>query len=128
MNSKKRSVVITSALRSAIGSFNGSLKNMQAHDIGSIVIKETIKKSNLKFNDIDDLIMGQVLTAGSGQNPARQAGIKAGLPVEKPACVINQVCGSGLRSIANGYQSIISNDAKILKKFRWNGYKNFSHY
>ena len=114
MNLKKRSVVITSALRSAIGSFNGSLKNMQAHDIGSIVIKETIKKSNLKFNDIDDLIMGQVLTAGVGQNPARQAGIKAGLPVEKPAYVINQVCGSGLRSIAAGYQSIISNDAKII--------------
>jgi len=114
MNSKKRSVVITSALRSAIGSFNGSLKNMQAHDIGSIVIKETIKKSNLKFNDIDDLIMGQVLTAGVGQNPARQAGIKAGLPIEKPAYVINQVCGSGLRSIAAGYQSIISNDAKII--------------
>ena len=114
MNSKKKGVVITSALRSAIGSFNGSLKNMQAHDIGSIVIKEAIKKSNLKHDDIDDLIMGQVLTAGVGQNPARQAGIKAGLPIEKPAYVVNQVCGSGLRSIANGYQSIISNEAKIV--------------
>jgi len=114
MNSKKKGVVITSALRSAIGSFNGSLKHMQAHDIGSIVIKESIKKSNLKFDDIDDLIMGQVLTAGVGQNSARQAGIKAGLPIEKPAYVINQVCGSGLRSIAAGYQSIISNDAKIV--------------
>jgi len=114
MNLKKKSVVITSALRSAIGSFNGSLKNMQSHDIGSIVIKEVIKKSKLKFEDIDDLIMGQVLTAGTGQNPARQAGIKAGLPIEKPAHIVNQVCGSGLRSIANGYQSIISNDAKIV--------------
>jgi len=78
------------------------------------VIKEVIKKSKLKFEDIDDLIMGQVLTAGTGQNPARQAGIKAGLPIEKPAHIVNQVCGSGLRSIANGYQSIISNDAKIV--------------
>ena len=114
MNSKKKSVVITSALRTAIGAFNGSLKKMQAHDLGSIVIKEAIKKSNLKSDDIDDLIIGQVLTAGTGQNPARQAGIKAGLPNEKPAHIINQVCGSGLRSIAAGYQSIISNDAKII--------------
>jgi len=114
MNSKKKNVVITSALRTAIGTFNGSLKKMQAHDLGSIVIKEAIKKSSLKSDDIDDLIMGQVLTAGTGQNPARQAGIKAGLPIEKPAHVVNQVCGSGLRSIAAGYQSIISNDAKIV--------------
>ena len=114
MSGKEKSVVITSAMRSAIGAFNGSLKNMQAHDLGSIVIKEVIKKSNLKSNDIDDLIMGQVLTAGTGQNPARQAGIKAGLPIEKPALIVNQVCGSGLRSIAAGYQSIISNDAKIV--------------
>ncbi len=110
----KKSVVITSAARTAIGTFNGSLKNMQAHDLGSIVIKEVVNKSNLKFDNIDDLIMGQVLTASTGQNPARQAGIKAGLPIEKPAYLINQVCGSGLRSIAAGYQSIISNDAKII--------------
>jgi len=114
MNTKEKKVVITSALRTPIGSFNGSLKDMQAHDLGSIVIKEVIKKSNLKSNDIDDLIMGQVLSAGVGQNPARQAAIKAGLPVKKPACVVNQVCGSGLRSIAIGYQSIISNDSKIV--------------
>ncbi len=114
MNLKKKSVVITSALRTAIGTFDGSLKDMQAHDLGSVVIKEVIKKSNLKLDDIDDLIMGQVLTAGGGQNPARQAGIKAGLPNEKTAYIINQVCGSGLRSIAAGYQSIISNDAKIV--------------
>ena len=114
MNSKKKSVVITSALRTAIGSFNGSLKKLQAHDLGSVVIKEVIKKSNLKFEDIDDLIIGQVLTAGTGQNPARQASIKAGLPVEKPAHIVNQVCGSGLRSIVTGYQSIISDNAKIV--------------
>tara|TARA_B100000700_G_scaffold122060_1_gene136883 strand:- start:1249 stop:2412 length:1164 start_codon:yes stop_codon:yes gene_type:complete len=114
MNSKKKNIVITSALRTAIGSFNGALKKMQAHDFSSIVIKEVIKKSNLKPQDIDDIIIGQVLTAGAGQNPARQAGIKAGLPIEKPAYIINQVCGSGLRSIAAGYQSIISNDSKIV--------------
>ena len=114
MNLKEKSVVITSALRTAIGSFNGSLKDMQAHDLGSVIIKKVIEKSNLKSNDIDDLIMGQVLTAGVGQNPARQAGIKAGLPIEKPAYIVNQVCGSGLRSVAAGYQSIISNDAKIV--------------
>ena len=114
MNLKEKSVVITSALRTAIGSFNGSLKDMQAHDFGSVIIKKAIEKSNLKSNDIDDLIMGQVLTAGVGQNPARQAGIKAGLPIEKPAYIVNQVCGSGLRSVAAGYQSIISNDAKIV--------------
>jgi len=114
MDAEKKNVVITSAVRSAIGKFNGSLKKMQAHDIGAKVIKEVIKKSNLKNNDIDDLIMGQVLTASAGQNPARQAAIKAGLPIEKPACIVNQVCGSGLRSVALGYQSIITKDAKII--------------
>ena len=114
MNSKKKSVVITSALRTAIGAFNGSLKKMQAHELGSIVIKEVIKKSNLKLNDVDELIMGQVLTGAAGQNPARQAAIRSGLPIEKTAYIINQVCGSGLRSVAAGYQSIISNDSSVV--------------
>ena len=86
MNSKEKSVVITSALRTAIGSFNGSLKDMQAHDLGSIVIKKAIEKSNLESNDIDDLIMGQVLTAGVGQNPARQA---VGLVAMNQSCISN---------------------------------------
>lgn len=114
MSLKNKRVVITSALRTAVGAFNGSLKKMHAHELGSIVIREVIKKSNLKFKEVDDLIMGQVLTAGAGQNPARQAGIKAGLPIDKPAHIVNQVCGSGLRSIVNGYHSIISDDAKIV--------------
>ena len=114
MNVKEKSIVITSALRTAIGTFNGSLKNMEAHDLGSIVIKENIKKSKLKSNEVDEVIMGQVLTGAAGQNPARQAAIKAGVPIEKTAYVINQVCGSGLRAIVAGYQSIISNDAKIV--------------
>ena len=111
---KEKSVVITSALRTAIGTFNGGLKNMQAHDLGSIAIKENIKNSKLKPDEIDEVIMGQVLTSASGQNPARQAAIQAGVPIEKTAHVINQVCGSGLRSVASGYQSIISDDSKIV--------------
>ena len=114
MNAKEKSVVITSALRTAIATFNGALKNMQGHDLGSIVIKENIIQSKLKPNEIDEVIMGQVLTSASGQNPARQAAIQAGIPIEKTAYVLNQVCGSGLRSVAAAYQSIISNDSKIL--------------
>ena len=114
MDYKKKSIVIVSALRTAIGTFNGSLKNMQAHDLGSVVIKENIKKSKLKSNEIDEVIMGQVLTSAAGQNPARQAAIKAKIPIEKTAYVINQVCGSGLRAIVSGYQSILSEDSSIV--------------
>ena len=114
MDMSKKNIVITSAVRTAIGSFRGSLKSMQAHDLGSIVVKAVMKKSNLNPDDVDELIMGQVLTGAVGQNPARQAAIKAEIPIEKTAYVINQVCGSGLRSIAAGYQAIISNDSKII--------------
>ena len=114
MNSKEKSVVITSAVRTAIGTFRGSLKRMQAHDLGATVVKEVTKKSNLKLADVDELIMGQVLTGGTGQNPARQAAVHAGLPIEKTAYIINQVCGSGLRSVAAGYQTIKSNDSNIV--------------
>ena len=114
MSIEQKSVVITSAVRTAIGTFRGSLKNMQGHELGSVVIKESIKRSNLKLKDIDELIMGQVLTAAAGQNPARQAAIQAGLPIEKTAYVINQVCGSGLRSVAAGYQAIMSNDSNVV--------------
>ena len=114
MNSKNKNIVITSAVRTAVGTFKGSLKNMQGHDLGSVVVKGAIEKSKLKMNEVDELIMGQVLTAAAGQNPARQAAIQAGLPIEKPAYIINQVCGSGLRSIAAGYQAIMSNDSNIV--------------
>tara|TARA_B100001123_G_C15325484_1_gene1029390 strand:+ start:2574 stop:3752 length:1179 start_codon:yes stop_codon:yes gene_type:complete len=107
-------IVITSAVRTAIGSFRGSLKNMQATDLGALVVKAAMQKSNLDSKDIDELIMGQVLAAAAGQNPARQSAIQAGLPSEKTAYVINQVCGSGLRSVAAGYQAIISKDSKII--------------
>jgi len=114
MYDKQNNIVITAAVRTAIGTFRGSLQNIQAHELGSAVVKAAIKKSNLTSNDIDELIMGQVLTANTGQNPARQAAIKAGLPNDKTAYVINQVCGSGLRSVAAGYQSIISKDCNIV--------------
>jgi len=109
-----KNIVITSAVRTPIGTFRGSLKEMQASDLGTLVTKAAIEKSNLKPNDVDELIMGQVLTTATGQNPARQVAIRAGLPFEKTAYVVNQVCGSGLRSIAAGYQSIASRDCKII--------------
>mgnify|MGYP006085122803 FL=1 len=114
MDSNNKNIVITSAVRTAIGSFRGSLKDMQASDLGAIVTKAAIQKSNLNSADVDELIMGQVLTGATGQNSARQAAIHAGLPKEKTAYLINQVCGSGLRSVAAGYQAIISNDSKVI--------------
>ena len=114
MNSNNKNIVITSAVRTAVGTFKGSLKNIQGHGLGSVVIKGVMEKSKLKIDEVDELIMGQVLTAATGQNPARQAAIQAGLPIEKPAYIVNQVCGSGLRSIAAGYQSIMSNDSNVV--------------
>ncbi len=110
----KKNIVITSASRTAVGSLGKSLKTIPVVDLGSAVILETIKKSKIKTEEIDEVIMGQVLTASSGQNPARQAAIKSGIPKEKPAYTVNQVCGSGLRSVASGYQSIKAGDSKIV--------------
>ena len=114
MSKDTKIIVITSAVRTPIGTFRGSLNEMKASDLGALVVKAAIKKSNLNPHDVDEVIMGQVLTAAAGQNPARQTLIQAGLPVDKTAYTINQVCGSGLRSVAAGYQSVISNDAKII--------------
>ena len=107
-------VFITSAVRTAVGSFNGSLANMPAHDLGKIVIKEAIARSNIEASEVEEVILGQVLTAATGQNPARQAAINAGLNKETPAWLVNQVCGSGLRSVALAYQAIMNNDANII--------------
>ena len=112
--SDKKSVVITSAVRTAIGSLGGTLKNIPAYKLGSSVISNAIKKSNLKPTEIDEVIMGHVLTGGAGQNPARQAAIESKLPKEIPSYVVNQVCGSGLRSIASGYHSILSDNSNIV--------------
>ena len=108
------SVVITSATRTAVGSLGKSLKNVPANELGSSVISESIKRSKLKPDDVDEVIMGQVLTGGTGQNPARQASINAGIPKEKPAYIVNQVCGSGIRSVVSGFQSIKSADSNII--------------
>ncbi|RPG95872.1 MAG: acetyl-CoA C-acetyltransferase [Candidatus Pelagibacter sp. TMED286] len=107
-------ILITSAKRTAVGSLGKSLKNIQADDLGSAVILSAAKESKIETNQIDEVVMGQVLTGGSGQNPARQAAMKSGVPKEKPAYVVNQVCGSGIRSIASGFQSLKAGDSKIL--------------
>ncbi len=112
--SKDKTIVITSAVRTAIGSLGGTLKNIPAFKLGSTVISNAIKKSNLKPEDVNEVVMGQVLTGGAGQNPARQSAMESGIPKETPSYVVNQVCGSGLRSIASGFQSIMSNDSKIV--------------
>ena len=110
----KNSVVITSATRTGVGSLGKTLRNIPSDELGSIVIAEAIKKIKIEKDDVDEVIMGQVLTAGTGQNPARQASIKSGIPKEKPAYLVNQVCGSGIRSVASGFQSIKSGDSKII--------------
>ena len=106
MTNKSKEVVIVGAVRTPIGSYEGSLKQLKADQLGSIVIKEVLKKSKFNKDEIDEVIMGQVLTAGAGQNPARQAAVNAGIPISKPAHIVNQVCGSGLRAVISGYQSI----------------------
>ena len=112
MIDKSKEVVIVAAVRTPIGNYKGFLKNMRADQLGSIVINEVLKKSKFNKEEIDEVIMGQVLTAGGGQNPARQAAINAGLPVSKPAHIVNQVCGSGLRAVISGYQSIKLGEVK----------------
>ena len=111
MSNKSKEVVIVSAVRTPIGTYKGSLKNVKSQRLGSIVIKEVLKRSKFDKDEIDEVIMGQVLTAGAGQNPARQAAINGGIPISKPAHIVNQVCGSGLRAIISGYQSIKLGDS-----------------
>ena len=107
-------IVIVAAARTPVGSFLGGLKDVSAAFLGQVAIKEVIKRGKLDPQEVDEVIMGQVLTGGTGQNPARQAALAAGLPKEKTALTINQVCGSGLRSIALGAQSIHSGDTSIV--------------
>jgi acetyl-CoA C-acetyltransferase len=107
-------VVIVSAARTPIGSFNGALSTLPAHELGKIAIVEALKRAKVDAKEVDEVVLGHVLTGGTGQNPARQAAIGAGIPVEKTAYVINQVCGSGLRSVALGYQAIRNGDSEIV--------------
>ncbi len=110
----KKEIFITSAVRTAVASLGKSLKDVPADKLGSCVISKSCEKSKIKNNEVDEVVLGQVLTGGTGQNPARQAAINSGIPKEKPAYIVNQVCGSGIRSVVSGIQSIFSNDAKIV--------------
>ncbi|MFK8793436.1 acetyl-CoA C-acetyltransferase [Planococcus plakortidis] len=107
-------IVIASAVRTAVGSFQGALKDVPATDLGAIVIKEALSRAGVAGDQVSEVIMGNVLQAGLGQNPARQASIKAGLPETVPAMTINKVCGSGLKSIHLAYQAIFAGDADIV--------------
>jgi acetyl-CoA C-acetyltransferase len=107
-------VVIVSAARTAVGSFNGAFASTPAHELGAIAIRAALERASLEGPEVDEVILGQVLTAGQGQNPARQAAIKAGLPIETTAWGLNQVCGSGLRAVAIGMQQIATGDAAIV--------------
>ncbi|ANU22961.1 acetyl-CoA C-acetyltransferase [Planococcus donghaensis] len=107
-------IVIVSAVRTAVGSFQGSLKDVPATKLGEIVIKEVLKRANIQPDQVSEVIMGNVLQAGLGQNPARQASLNAGLPETVPAMTINKVCGSGLKSIQLAYQAIYAGDAEIV--------------
>ncbi|HTO30431.1 MAG TPA: acetyl-CoA C-acetyltransferase [Pararhizobium sp.] len=108
------SIVIASAGRTAVGSFNGSFANTPAHELGAAVIKGVLERAGVEAGEVDEVILGQVLSAGEGQNPARQAAMKAGIPQEATAWGMNQLCGSGLRAVALGMQQIATGDAKII--------------
>ncbi|ESY63470.1 acetyl-CoA C-acetyltransferase [Mesorhizobium sp. M0051] len=108
------SIVVASAARTPVGSFNGAFAATPAHELGAVVIRELLSRAGVEPGEVDEVILGQVLTAAQGQNPARQASINAGLPKETTAWGLNQVCGSGLRAIALGMQQIASGDAKVI--------------
>ncbi len=107
-------VVIVSAARTAVGSFNGAFANTPAHDLGAVAIRAALERAGVEPDRITEVIMGQILTAAQGQNPARQASIGAGVPVASPAWGVNMLCGSGLRAVALGYQAISNGDSEIV--------------
>ena len=112
--SQNSGIVIAGAARTPVGSFNGSLSTLAAHELGQAAITAAMQRSGVEPGDVSEVIMGQILTAGEGQNPARQAAIGAGIPVESPAWTMNQLCGSGLRAVALGAQQIAEGDADIV--------------
>jgi len=107
-------IVIVGAARTAVGSFNGAFAAIPAHDLGAIAIKAALERARVAAEDVDEVILGQILAAGQGQNPARQAAMKAGVPQEKTAWNLNQLCGSGLRAVALGMQQIANGDASVI--------------
>ena len=110
----KDDIVIVGAARTAVGAFNGAFAALPAHELGKVAIKAALERAGIDTPRVSEVIMGQILTAGEGQNPARQASIAAGIPVESPAWAVNQLCGSGLRAVALGYQAILNGDSDIL--------------
>src|SRR5215468_9033033 len=110
----KDDIVIVGAARTPVGAFNGAFANLPAHELGSVAVKAALERAGIETPRVSEVIMGQILTAGEGQNPARQASIAAGIPVESPAWAVNQLCGSGLRAVALGYQAILNGDSDIV--------------
>jgi acetyl-CoA C-acetyltransferase len=108
------SIVIVSAARTPVGAFNGAFANLPAHELGRTAIQAALTRAGVEGGRVSEVIMGQILTAGQGQNPARQASISAGIPVESPAWGVNQLCGSGLRTVALGYQALLNGDSEIV--------------
>ncbi|MBV8889863.1 MAG: acetyl-CoA C-acetyltransferase, partial [Alphaproteobacteria bacterium] len=107
-------IVIASAVRTPVGAFNGGLASLPAHKLGEVAITEALRRAQVEPGAVSEVIMGQILSAGEGQNPARQAAMKAGIPEKATAWGLNQVCGSGLRTVAIGMQQIANGDAKII--------------
>src|SRR5215475_9927825 len=107
-------IVIVSAARTPVGAFNGAFANLPAHELGKVAIKAALDRAGVEGSRVSEVIMGQILAAGEGQNPARQASIAAGIPVETPAWAVNMLCGSGLRTVALGYQAIVNGDSDIV--------------
>ena len=114
MSSDQTTIVIASAARTAVGAFNGALASLPAHDLGKVAIKAVLERANVEAGDVSEIILGQILSAGAGQNPARQASINAGIPVDAPAWGMNQLCGSGLRAVALGAQQIQLGSSRIV--------------
>ncbi|MCJ8144924.1 acetyl-CoA C-acetyltransferase [Ancylobacter sp. A5.8] len=110
----KDGIVIVGAARTAVGAFNGALSSLPAHELGKVAIAAALERAGVAPGDVSETIMGQILTAGAGQNPARQASIAAGIPVASPAWGVNMLCGSGLRAVALGYQAIVNGDSEIV--------------
>jgi acetyl-CoA C-acetyltransferase len=110
----KDDIVIVGAARTPVGAFNGVFGSLPAHELGKVAIKAALERAGVEAPRVSEVIMGQILTAGEGQNPARQASIAAGIPVESPAWAVNQLCGSGLRTVALGYQAILNGDSDIV--------------
>src|SRR5947209_4392085 len=110
----KDDIVIVSAARTPVGAFNGAFATLPAHELGKFAVQESLRRAGVEGAEVSEVILGQILTAGQGQNPARQASVAAGIPVESPAWGVNQLCGSGLRAVALGYQAILNGDSDIV--------------